>query len=290
MLPNFFPKILENHGQFCKSHFAKAFTKYAASVVTNTSIKNNDYNRQPKITIHTRKLQKYFKVYDQVIFLVLFQVLGGKKKLNLELSIHTQSLYLTHYGATILVDNQLWVTYYNPSHNFWNFTIFQYRSDSPQVKGNLILSIANLLYELSHELPNNLRLRILRNQEILEKDQIWMGTQPSAQSPYSLVPSFPQTLRIAVKKHAKPDTKLFFSCPVSLDYSILFQIFRPGLQCSGSAGKNFYGCSHWTLQKGLEPLPGHPPQSTIRLACSKINVFHARCQHFGLHKNASNVS
>ena len=45
----------------------------------------------------------------------------------------------------------------------WNFTIFQYRSDSPQVKGNLISSITNLLYELPHELPNDLRLRKLGN-------------------------------------------------------------------------------------------------------------------------------
>ena len=40
---------------------------------------------------------------------------------------------------------------------FWNFAIFQYRSDSPQVKRNLITSIANLVYELPHELPNYLR-------------------------------------------------------------------------------------------------------------------------------------
>ena len=31
---------------------------------------------------------------------------------------------------------------------YWNFTIFQYRSDSPQVKGNFISSIANLVFEL----------------------------------------------------------------------------------------------------------------------------------------------
>ena len=45
---------------------------------------------------------------------------------------------------------------------------------------------------------------------------------------HSLVPSLPsrtQTLPIAVKKYAKTDTKLFFSCPELLDYSILFQIF-----------------------------------------------------------------
>ena len=42
---------------------------------------------------------------------------------------------------------------------FWNFIIFKYRSDSPQVKRNFILSIA----KLPHELPNDLRLRILGN-------------------------------------------------------------------------------------------------------------------------------
>ena len=45
----------------------------------------------------------------------------------------------------------------------WNFEIFYYRSDSPQVKQNLISGIANLVFELPHELPNNLRLRILGN-------------------------------------------------------------------------------------------------------------------------------
>ena len=34
-------------------------------------------------------------------------------------------------------------------------------------------SIANLVYELPHELPNDLRLRILGNKEILGKSQTW---------------------------------------------------------------------------------------------------------------------
>ena len=41
---------------------------------------------------------------------------------------------------------------------FWNFTVFWYRSDSPQVKRNVILSITNLAYQLLHELPNDSRL------------------------------------------------------------------------------------------------------------------------------------
>ena len=40
---------------------------------------------------------------------------------------------------------------------FWNFTMFQYRPDQPQVKQNMISSKANLVYELPHALPNDLR-------------------------------------------------------------------------------------------------------------------------------------
>ena len=44
----------------------------------------------------------------------------------------------------------------------------------------MISSIANLV----HELPNDLRPRILGNKEINGKSQIWVKTQPSAQSPF----------------------------------------------------------------------------------------------------------
>ena len=65
---------------------------------------------------------------------------------------------------------------------FRNFTMFQYRSHSPQVKQNVLSSTGNLVYKLHHELPNDLRLRILGNKEIIGKSQIWVGAQPSAQS------------------------------------------------------------------------------------------------------------
>ena len=86
-------------------------------------------------------------------------------------------------------------------------------SDSPQVKVNLISSLANLAFELPHELPNNLKLRILENQEILQKSQIWVEIK-----------------KLEVTRYAKIDTKLFFCCLVLLDLSILFQIFYLGLQ------------------------------------------------------------
>ena len=41
---------------------------------------------------------------------------------------------------------------------------------------------AKLVYELPHKFLNNLRLRVIGNQEILEKSQIRVETQPSAQS------------------------------------------------------------------------------------------------------------
>ena len=50
----------------------------------------------------------------------------------------------------------------------------------------MISSIANLVYELPREMPNDLRLRILRNKEISGKSQIWMERcliRPSVQSP-----------------------------------------------------------------------------------------------------------
>ena len=44
----------------------------------------------------------------------------------------------------------------------------------------MISSIANLVYELT----NDLRVTILGNKEILGKSQIWVETEPSAQSPF----------------------------------------------------------------------------------------------------------
>ena len=39
--------------------------------------------------------------------------------------------------------------------------MFQYRSDQPQIKRNVISNIANMVYEFPQELPNDLSLRIL---------------------------------------------------------------------------------------------------------------------------------
>ena len=47
--------------------------------------------------------------------------------------------------------------------------MFSYRPDEPQVKRNVISNKANLVYELPYELPNNLKLKILGNKEMLGK-------------------------------------------------------------------------------------------------------------------------
>ena len=67
---------------------------------------------------------------------------------------------------------------------FWHPLIIQLTSESPKVKRCLLSSITNLVHELPHDLPNDLRLRILGNQEILEKCQMWVQTQPNAQSSF----------------------------------------------------------------------------------------------------------
>ena len=60
------------------------------------------------------------------------------------------------------------------------------------------------IVKFPHEWPNDLRLGILGNKEILRKYQIWVETC----LPVSSLPSRNQTLAIAVKKYAKVDIKL----------------------------------------------------------------------------------
>ena len=48
----------------------------------------------------------------------------------------------------------------------------------------MISSLSNLVYALSHELPNGLRLRILGNKEIGRESSIWVETEPSAHFPF----------------------------------------------------------------------------------------------------------
>ena len=60
--------------------------------------------------------------------------------------------------------------------------MFQYRFNSLQVKRELISTMKKFVYELPQELPSDVKLRILGDQEILGKSQNWVMTQLSAQS------------------------------------------------------------------------------------------------------------
>ena len=55
-------------------------------------------------------------------------------------------------------------------------------SDSPQVKLDLTSNIIGFVYELPHELPNDLRLRILGDKKISRKSKNLVGTRLNAQS------------------------------------------------------------------------------------------------------------
>ena len=83
----------------------------------------------------------------------------------------------------------------------------------------LILSITD--FELPHELPNDLKLKILGNYEILGKSQKWVGTR----SGMSSLPSRNNFLTIVFKNYANTDNKVFCSCPIFLDFFNFCQIF-----------------------------------------------------------------
>ena len=85
----------------------------------------------------------------------------------------------------------------------------------------MISSMANVINELPHLLPNYLRLRILGNKECLKFG--WRHCPVPSPHSRNL------TLAIAIKIQAKVDIKLFLSCPVLLDFSFLFQILCTGL-------------------------------------------------------------
>ena len=92
---------------------------------------------------------------------------------------------------------------------FWNFSLFQCSSDSPQIKQNLISNMTNFIDELPREFPNDWRLRKLGN---IRKVSNLSGDSLSE-------------LAMAVKKYAKADIKVLQSCPILRDFFTLFQIF-----------------------------------------------------------------
>ena len=132
---------------------------------------------------------------------------------------------------------------------FWNFMMFQCMSISPQVRRTLISSIINLVYELPHQLLNDLRLESLGNQELIENFQIWVETYRSAQSPFQKV-----TFGNINQKVRKSSIKVFQSYPVLLDF--LFEIYCPGLQIKSLISfflffVTFTSTQHWKNNNNL---------------------------------------
>lgn len=132
---------------------------------------------------------------------------------------------------------------------FWNFMMFQCMSISPQVRRTLISSIINLVYELPHQLLNDLRLESLGNQELIENFQIWVETYRSAQSPFQKV-----TFGNINQKARKSSIKVFQSYPILLDF--LFEIYCPGLQIKNSIPfflffVTFTSTQHWKNKNNL---------------------------------------
>ena len=107
---------------------------------------------------------------------------------------------------------------------FWGFVMFDQIFLSPQKKRSVIISSKHGLYELTHELPNDLRLRILRNEEISEKSTNFIK--------YSLVIIFSlkmEVLSILVKTLLKNRNWTFlvvsyFTVKLELDSNILWMI------------------------------------------------------------------
>ena len=70
----------------------------------------------------------------------------------------------------------------------------------------------NIAYNLHHELPIDLRLRILENQVQIGDIKNWVLCRD-------------EIFIIAVKNFARAVTKVFRSCSILLDFFTLFQIF-----------------------------------------------------------------
>ena len=108
---------------------------------------------------------------------------------------------------------------------FRNFATFQKSLDSPQVKQRLISSIKSIVYELPHQLPNDLRLRILSNQEISGKLQNYQEKIVWRQSLVPSLPSRNKSFVIAIKNHPEAEMQILCSCPFLFDFFTFSKYF-----------------------------------------------------------------
>ena len=126
--------------------------------------------------------------------------------------IHTQYIYTyIHLYTDTYLHKSISVNLYTVLDIiFQNFTVFQYKSNSPQVKRDLIASITNFVYELPHKLPSHLRLWKLRNIRKISNQGGHI-----AQCPVSL----PET---KVWQQQLKNTQKYISCPVQFYQTFYF--------------------------------------------------------------------
>ena len=109
------------------------------------------------------------KVDSLMVFSALFHMFALGQNLRVELIFLNQmSAFLQKLESSLEVQRQKKSFQAILVIVFSNCTVFQYRSNLPQIKRNLISSIINLSYEF----PIDLRLRILGIQKILEKSKV----------------------------------------------------------------------------------------------------------------------
>ena len=130
---------------------------------------------------------------------------------------------------------------------FWIFATFYKKSDTQQVKQYLISSINNIVYELPHELPNDLSLTILGIWEVLGKCQNWEEIEPSDQSFFQN-----ETFVIAVRNYVVvvncPILKVPVRfCLISLLYSKYFVQYCTLIRVYGIQ----WWCSFWLFLAGI---------------------------------------
>ena len=124
---------------------------------------------------------------------------------------------------------------------FWDYTMFQQRSDQPQVKQNMRASIVNLVYELPNELPDDLRSQeIGKHQEYLKFG--WRHSPvPSAQCP---VPPTEKKLWQQLSKSTQKQISNF-SCPV--------QFYCISLFCSKYFAQDYLNKQNFGLNSAQSP-------------------------------------
>ena len=126
------------------------------------------YKTQDNIKVCTKYKRQQNAIYSPLLLSFYEHIYLGPKQSLRHLSCFSSRCKdpISNHGHNIL--------------ELYNISI-QTRLTTSKTKRDIQYS--KLVYELPHELPNDLRLGILGNKEMLGKAQIWVETYPSAQSP-----------------------------------------------------------------------------------------------------------